>query len=304
MLRRILGPVAATVLVAAVGVLGAPAGTADAVPQAAARAGACSGSDGVTAIVDFNELGGGVTAACDPGGGGKAASQLFPDVGYPLTYAQEGSGFVCRVSGEPAEDPCVRTPPATASWSLWWSDGKSEKWVYSSDGVGSLTVPDGGYVALAWHQGSGSASPPDVVPSAHDTSTPSPTGGGGAGGSGGRHHGSSPTSPASPSTTGSSAVSPSSSPTASSHSGMKKHHRHHDGPARTKHHRHPGTEPTPSASADGSATPAAGDITAGPPADVSGEDDGSSFPVWLGVGIAVVVLGAAVAVPVLRRRAG
>lgn len=304
--RRILGPVAATVVVAATGVLGLP-GPADGAPATAAAA-ACGGADGVTAIVDFNELGGGVTAACDPGGAGKAASQLFPDVGYPLTYAQEGSGFVCRVSGKPADDPCVRTPPATAYWSLWWSDGTSGKWVYSTDGVGSLTVPDGGYVAFSWHQGSGNAAAPDVAPTPHEepSSTPSATGstGGpaGGGGGGGGHHSSSPTAPGSTGTTSTAPTeSPSASPTDAEH--RRKHHRDRQDETGGKRKHPHADEPSPS-DATSSALPEATDLTAGPPADATRDDTGSSFPLWLGIGIAVVVLGAAGAVPLLRRRTG
>ena len=93
--------------------------------QAPAVAAGCSGSTGVTVVVDHHQLGGGVQQACDADGGGKAASTVFPDSGFPLTYVQRQPGFVCRVSGAPASDPCVNTPPASAYWSLWWSDGKS-----------------------------------------------------------------------------------------------------------------------------------------------------------------------------------
>ncbi len=38
----------------------------------------------------------------------------------------------------PADDPCVNTPPADAYWGLWWSDGTTGKWTYSSLGAASL----------------------------------------------------------------------------------------------------------------------------------------------------------------------
>ena len=40
-----------------------------------------------------------------------------------------------------SNDPCVNTAPANAYWGLYWSDGKSGKWNYSSTGVGGLKVP-------------------------------------------------------------------------------------------------------------------------------------------------------------------
>ena len=91
----------------------------------------------------------------------------------------------------PASDPCVNTPPADAYWGLWWSDGESGSWSYASVGAGSLTVPDGGYVAFAWQSGSQSApgvpATPHASSSASPTSSPSstPSTGGSGGGGGG-----------------------------------------------------------------------------------------------------------------------
>ncbi len=149
-----------------------------------AAAAGCAGSTGVTVVVDFHQLGGGVRQACDADGGGKAASTVFPDSGFPLAYVQRQPGFVCRVSGAPAGDPCVNTPPATAYWSLWWSDGTSGTWTYASVGVGSLKVPDGGYLAFSWQGQEGKAAP-GVAPSPRTApSSPSPSPGTGESGDG------------------------------------------------------------------------------------------------------------------------
>ena len=97
---------AVATLVAAVGL---------AVPLAVsgpAEAAACTRQDGVTVVVDFNQLGGGVPAVCAPGGG--TASTLFTQARFPLTYAQRQPGFVCRVSGVPTSDPCQNTAPEEA----------------------------------------------------------------------------------------------------------------------------------------------------------------------------------------------
>lgn len=143
-----------------------------ALPAAPAAAAACPTADGVTVVVDFHELGGGVRSVCVPDGGGDAASQLFPRAGFPLTYVQRQPGFVCRVSGKPADNPCVSTPPADAYWGLWWSDGKSGRWTYSTTSAGGLTVPDGGYVAFSWNGSDGSV-PPGTSPTAHPAPEPS-----------------------------------------------------------------------------------------------------------------------------------
>ena len=54
--------------------------------QAAAVAAGCTGSTGVTVVVDHHQLGGGVQQACDADGGGKAASTVFPDSGLSLIH--------------------------------------------------------------------------------------------------------------------------------------------------------------------------------------------------------------------------
>ena len=103
-------------------------------------------------MVEYGDLGGGTdvgvahqraAAARQPGGAEDSLAVL-------LTFLQRFPAFVCRVDGVPADDPCVNTPPADAYWGLWWSDGESGEWTYSSLAAGSLAVPAGGYVAMVW----------------------------------------------------------------------------------------------------------------------------------------------------------
>ncbi|RHW27984.1 hypothetical protein D0Z08_06810 [Nocardioides immobilis] len=291
---------ATAVLVAAVAGVVVPAGEA----TAFAAAPACSGDTGVTVIVDFNELGGGVTAACDPDGAGKSASEVFDDTGYPLVFAQQDPGFVCRVSGKPADSPCVRTPPATAYWSLWWSDGESGRWSYATSGVNVLEVPDGGFVAFAWHQGQDNAAPPDASPTRSD---PEPTDDGGNGGNdgngGGNNNGGGGQSDdgGGQSTAGTVTTS---APTDTSEATASPTDAKSPGEGKKRRDRE---RDDPSASAtSSSAVPGAGEITAGPPESDLGTDasadDGGALPTWIGLGLAVLVLGAAALVTLLRRR--
>ena len=120
----------------------------------------------MTVVVDHGSLGGGIDAGLQrrPAAGSRRR-RSSPAPGFSLTYVQRQPGFVCRINGQPASDPCVNTPPTNAYWGLWWSDGKSGSWSYSSLGAGSLTVPDGGYVAFAWQTGSQNA--PSVAPTPH-----------------------------------------------------------------------------------------------------------------------------------------
>jgi hypothetical protein len=154
----------AILVVAAVG-LGVPA---------PAQAATCSSAHGVSVVVDFNQLGGGVQTRCDRDGAGESAWTQLEHVGFSLTPVQRQPAFVCRVNGLPGadSDPCVNTPPSDAYWSLWWSDGKSGKWTYSSLSAASLKVPEGGYVGLSW-QGQAAQAKPGAKPSAHSTSRPS-----------------------------------------------------------------------------------------------------------------------------------
>lgn len=131
-------------------------------PTLPANAAACEGPGGVVVLVDFAELGGGLQAGCAQAGTSAAAAMSTS--GFALDYATRSPGFVCRINGAPADDPCVQAAPADRYWSVWWADGRGGGWVYSSLGVGGLKVPDGGYVALAWHQGAGKAQAPAAVP--------------------------------------------------------------------------------------------------------------------------------------------
>ena len=147
MLRRVL--VAVALVVAAT----------TALPADAHASNSC---EGVLVIVDPHQLGGGVQQVCDSSGGGKTAATIFGESGFTLRYAS--GGMVCRVNNVPEQDPCTKNPPATAYWSLWWSDGRSGAWTFSSFAVGSLKVPAGGSVAWSW-QGQQTKAQPSVAPS-------------------------------------------------------------------------------------------------------------------------------------------
>lgn len=277
-MRRLLARcAAATALVAA----------AIAVPALPAQAAACPTATGVTVVVDFGSLGGGAGQGCVSGGGGDRASSLFPAAGFPLTYVASGGGFVCRVSGKPADDPCQNTPPADRYWALWWSDG-SGSWSYSSRGVGSLRVPDGGSVAFVWDDVSGNRAP-GVSPPTHSSSSPS----------------SSPT----PKPTPNPGTKPSTKPTAKPK------------PTTAATADEASTTPSASASASPSATPSTGpsatatptttsataepspteSVTAAAVASDPAEPDGG-LPAWVGPAVLVVLFGAGAAVLVVRRR--
>lgn len=128
--------VPATVLVCG-GVLGAPSEPASAEPVSA-----CSPSTGVLVVVDLRNFDGNITRGCavSPASGYDA----LHDAGFSTVGTRsDGPGFVCRINGEPASDPCVRTPPANAYWSYWHADSGQSSWSYSQKGAQSSSPGDG-----------------------------------------------------------------------------------------------------------------------------------------------------------------
>ena len=192
------------------------------IPAAPAQAAACAPGTGVTVVVEFGALGGGSPVACSPGGAGDAADDVTERVGFSLDPVASQPGFVCRVEGKPASDPCQRTPPQNAYWGLFWSDGKGG-WKYSSTSAGSLKVPAGGSIGWRWQDGGGTDYPatapnrgtapePEPAPEPQPGRQDKPEGGGSSGGEGREQGPEAPTEPtpsATPSPDGSTAGDPS-----------------------------------------------------------------------------------------------
>jgi hypothetical protein len=271
-----------------------------------AQAATCGSASGVSVVVDFHQLGGGVKTFCDAGGAGEYADAQFVGAGHALTYVQRQPGFVCRVDEVPSSDPCVVTPPATAYWSLWWSDGRSGTWSYASTGVASLKVPQGGYVALSWQQGKAKAAPgvapkahPSSSPTSHPTSHPPSSPPSSPSSAPPKSQGSSP-STAPGSTPSSGSVSPTGSPRGSASS---------DGPGKHTHGAKQGTasqahsKSTESPSPDTEGTDGAVPTQAGGPLDpTAGSSGGGGLPSWVAPTAVLLLFAAAGTVVVVRRR--
>jgi hypothetical protein len=263
-----------------------------------AQAAICSTGSGITVVVDYHQLDSGpAQSVCVTDATGDTAAQLFEDAEFDLSYVT-GEPFVCQVDQKP-DRTCPRTPPADAYWSLWWSDGKSGKWVYASSGVTSLKVPDGGYVALSW-QGQSTQAKPRVTPTAHTTAGPS-SGPSSAPSSAHPSHG--PTQ--GPSSSG--PVAPSSGPTGgptagsttgSSHDRTKSRQGHGKG----KSHRHHAGK-TPDASPEASATGRAqGPLTGVATGRADGPGGSGGLPAWVAPLAIVVIFAGAGGFVVVRRK--
>lgn len=186
-------------------------------PAYAAPIDDCTPTSGAIVAVDFGHWNGPVLRGCDahPTSG----MNLLHNAGFTTTgTVHDGPGFVCRIGGggfdggtpypAPADDACVLTPPAGATWSQWiapagqdtWSynplgalgdhpqDGEVEAWVFGSTGAGAggPSFTPGSVRAQA-----ATTPPAATTPAAPPTSDPAST---------------PPTTPAPPATTATTAV--------------------------------------------------------------------------------------------------
>lgn len=157
--------------------VGGLAGTPTARGLAGRATAGCTRATGVLVVVDFGVLGGGTVTRClrnQPGSG----YQALRAAGFRTAGTQhDGAGFVCRINNRPApeREPCVDTPPPTASWSYWRGRPGENRWAYSQ--LGALdSEPQVGQVE-GWSFGSGrppGASPAALLPAAAPAATPPP----------------------------------------------------------------------------------------------------------------------------------
>ena len=101
---------------------------------------------GVNVVVDFQEMGGGVSQECVEDGGGKLAAQVFEDAGFDLTPVGAFPGVACQIEGKPTEAACQKMPPANAYWGLFLANGKT--WDYAPKGADQLKLEEGAYVRV------------------------------------------------------------------------------------------------------------------------------------------------------------
>lgn len=126
-----------------------------------ANAAACPSTTGVTVVVDFTKLGGGVVVACDPVDPATGIAAL-QGAGFTVTGTQRfGLAFVCRINGKPTptQDACVVTPPSTAYWSYWHA-ARHGTWTFSTSGATSYNPAPN--TVEGWAFGAGTA--PGISP--------------------------------------------------------------------------------------------------------------------------------------------
>ncbi len=136
-MRRVRGIWAALLLCAPFAMLASPA-------QAAS--GVCTSNKGVTVVVDYGPLGGGVTVRCAANADGSGLSALHAAGFSTQGTIKDGPGVVCRINNRPsrAQEKCQTTPPVSAYWRYWHaSNGGS--WAYSQSGAANRRVTAGGF---------------------------------------------------------------------------------------------------------------------------------------------------------------
>lgn len=167
------GGVLATVLVLVSSV--APAAPA----AAQGQAGPCgpSDADGVTVVVDYQELGGDVAVRCAPDADGSSAVDALRQAGFGVEGAGSwGDAFVCRITGRPAGDEtlevpghagyretCLTTPPGHAYWSSWWSRDAGT-WTLAQEGGATRRVIAGDVEGWSFSLGDARTRPPRFDP--------------------------------------------------------------------------------------------------------------------------------------------
>jgi hypothetical protein len=131
---------------------------------------ACDDSTGVTVVVDFAGLGGGIQVRC---AGWPVASGLdaLAKAGFDVDLVLTQPGFVCRIDGVPADDPCQVTPPGDAYWAYYEAD-RGGDWHYSMRGPGA-THPEAGSVEGWAFGGGGKPGVPPPPPYEQPTQPPS-----------------------------------------------------------------------------------------------------------------------------------
>ncbi|MEY2473128.1 MAG: hypothetical protein QOK28_2457 [Actinomycetota bacterium] len=133
---------------------------------------ACSDGQGVTLVVDFQALGGGVNVRCAPqpiANGYDAFRNAH--VSYETV---SGKDFVCRIAAKPENASCADYPAGDYYWAYYWAT-PGQDWKYSSKGAGARKPPPGSYEGWSFVS-SDTASPPRYpVPPAPTTTTATAT---------------------------------------------------------------------------------------------------------------------------------
>ncbi len=136
-------------------------------PRPTGTSGYCRDGNGVTVVVDYQQLGRATQIRCAHGDQPTGLAAL-ENAGFVVTGTKRwGKAFVCRINGlpTPAREPCVNTPPASAYWSYWHAPNGGH-WVYSQQGATNRKPPLGSFEGWSFslNHGPNDNPPPRVAP--------------------------------------------------------------------------------------------------------------------------------------------
>lgn len=154
------GAVVRSVIGGVLAALAVTAGVACAPPATTYTEGRCTGTEGVTVVVDFAPLQDRVVVRCALGAQANGYAALTAaGLGYD---AGRFPGGVCQIDGQPTQGyPYCWT--TGGYWSYWKASAAGAPWVYSGTGPTTDALPGGG--VEGWHFApfaSGTATPPRV----------------------------------------------------------------------------------------------------------------------------------------------
>jgi len=132
----------------------------------AADASGCANANGVTVVVDFGSLGGGIRVGCAAGQQSSGLGALAA-AGFSYSFVPRQPGFVCQINGLP--NPC-NGAPTNAYWAYWHGQ-PGGSWTYSTQGAGTYVPPPGSVEGWAF----GAGQPPGIAPPALPASPPPPS---------------------------------------------------------------------------------------------------------------------------------
>jgi hypothetical protein len=124
-----------------------------------AQAAACSGTSGVTVLVQYDD--GPTQVGCakgDPSSGYLALQNAGFD---PQRASGSGGGAVCRINGYPRSANCGAMPPADAYWAYFHAQPGGH-WVYSTEGADSYDPRPGS--VEGWRFKGSASKPPSSAP--------------------------------------------------------------------------------------------------------------------------------------------
>lgn len=163
---RLLAALAVLTLATSGAVLADPAPTPVGAQVPPVAGASCAAGQGVTVVVDFNGLPGGIRVGCAPGAQASGLSALAA-AGFAVGMG-DVPGVVCTIDGAPVEGYpfCWSTG---GYWSYWRAP-RGGSWAFSPVGAGGGPLPVDSVEGWSWAPGFASS-----APRANEASAPPPT---------------------------------------------------------------------------------------------------------------------------------